>query len=125
MRVEVDGEPTYLGFSFTQFAMPVIAGPGARLRLPPGAEPALASRRSGCSSPGPPTPSCCWRPLDHPHEQVIAVADGALRWGWHGDLDDVPAGFSTTLGVFTAARRSTAAASGGATACALVVLAGR
>ena len=31
---------------------------------------------------------------------MLAVADGVLRWGWHGDLDEVPAGFSTTLGVF-------------------------
>ena len=26
--IHLDGEPTYLGFSVTQFAMPVIAGPG-------------------------------------------------------------------------------------------------
>ena len=39
-------------------------------------------------------------PLDHPHEQVIGVADGGLVWGWHGDLDEVPAGFSTTLGIY-------------------------
>ena len=39
-------------------------------------------------------------PLDHAHEQVIAASDGTLRWGWHGDLDEVPAGFSSTLGIF-------------------------
>jgi len=40
-------------------------------------------------------------PLDHPHEQVIGVADGGLRWGWHGDLDEVSARFATTLGIYT------------------------
>lgn len=43
-------------------------------------------------------------PLDGFHEQVIAVptrdgADTGIRWGWHGDLDEVPAGFSTSLAV--------------------------
>ena len=37
-------------------------------------------------------------PLDAFHEQIISVADG-LAWGWHGDLDAVPAGFTTTLAV--------------------------
>ena len=41
-------------------------------------------------------------PLDAFHEQVISVADG-LAWGWHGDLDAVPAGFTTTLAVVTGA----------------------
>ena len=39
-------------------------------------------------------------PLDAFHEQVVSVADG-LAWGWHGDLDTVDAGFTTTLAVVT------------------------
>lgn len=39
-------------------------------------------------------------PLDHFHEQVIGLNDGAVRAGWHGDLDRVPAGFRTNLGLF-------------------------
>ncbi|MEY2474920.1 MAG: hypothetical protein QOG87_235 [Actinomycetota bacterium] len=39
-------------------------------------------------------------PLDAFHEQIISVADG-LAWGWHGDLDAVDAGFTTTLAVVT------------------------
>ena len=41
-------------------------------------------------------------PVDHFHEQVLTVptpdapATG-IRWGWHGDLDTVPADFSTGL----------------------------
>ncbi len=47
-------------------------------------------------------------PLNHFHEQIIAVpadavheADG-LRCGWHGDLDRIPTGFRTELGLFAA-----------------------
>ncbi|MCB1269692.1 MAG: hypothetical protein KDB19_16350, partial [Microthrixaceae bacterium] len=39
-------------------------------------------------------------PLAGTHEQVIAVDGATLRWGWHGDLDEVPAGFTATLGVY-------------------------
>lgn len=43
-------------------------------------------------------------PLDSFHDQVIAYPrDGApsgLTWGWHGDLDEIPAGFTSTLGIF-------------------------
>jgi hypothetical protein len=44
-------------------------------------------------------------PLQSFHEQVIAVppkrefAELGVRVGWHGDLDDVPAGFATELAV--------------------------
>lgn len=86
-----------LGFAFTQFALPVVAdaslgfdfAPGPGLRSPRAVSPLLAR--------------CAGRvtllaPIDHPHEQVCAVDDGRLVWGWHGDLDRVPAGFTTRLG---------------------------
>jgi hypothetical protein len=39
-------------------------------------------------------------PLDHFHEQVVAVGTGdGPVWGWHGDLDRVDAGFATELAV--------------------------
>lgn len=38
-------------------------------------------------------------PLDAFHEQIIGLDDGTLRCGWHGDLDSVPAGFSTELAI--------------------------
>ncbi len=25
-------------------------------------------------------------PGDHFHEQIVAIIDGQLHWGWHGDL---------------------------------------
>ena len=48
-------------------------------------------------------------PLDHFHEQIIALpreedpAAGSVRCGWHGDLDEVPAGFATEIAVWGAA----------------------
>src|SRR5262245_33974263 len=47
-------------------------------------------------------------PLDHFHEQIIAVPhddsapDHGLRCGWHGDLAETPAGFATELAVWAA-----------------------
>ncbi len=43
-------------------------------------------------------------PLDTFHEQVLTVptpeVPGAgIRWGWHGDLDEVPEGFASSLAV--------------------------
>jgi hypothetical protein len=99
VAVQVEGEPSYLGFACTQFALPVVAGPSLEfdfnpspgLRSPPALGVLLArvERRYVLLAP-----------LDHPHEQVIGVADGGLVWGWHGDLDEVPAGFFTTLGIY-------------------------
>jgi hypothetical protein len=36
-------------------------------------------------------------PVDRFHEQVIGLNGGTLRCGWHGDLEEVPAGFATEL----------------------------
>ena len=41
----VPDDAEYLGFAFTQFALPVIARAGLRLRLPSGPQPALTARR--------------------------------------------------------------------------------
>lgn len=100
--IEVIGDPDHLGFASTQFALPVVAGaaldfdfdPAPNLHSPPVLGILVARTATG---------SVVLAPLDHPHEQVIAVADGRSWWGWHGDLDTVPAGFSTTLGVFAGA----------------------
>ncbi|MFT3853401.1 MAG: hypothetical protein QM733_11780 [Ilumatobacteraceae bacterium] len=97
--LRLDGAIGHLGFAATQFALPVVAGPAldfdfhpaANLHSPPVLGMLLAHT----------TDRYVWlAPVDHPHDQVIAVRDGALRWGWHGDLDEVPAGFVTTLGIF-------------------------
>ncbi|HEY4375918.1 MAG TPA: hypothetical protein VGM93_02125, partial [Acidimicrobiales bacterium] len=38
-------------------------------------------------------------PLDAFHDQVVGLNGGTVRGGWHGDLDGVPAGFTTDLAV--------------------------
>ncbi len=89
----------FLGFAFTQFALPVTSGrdltfdfaPAPGLRSPSAMLPFVA--RAGDRV-------VLLAPLDHFHEQIVAVTDDGLFWGWHGDLDEVPAGFSTTLGVY-------------------------
>ncbi|HEY1740555.1 MAG TPA: Sip1-related alpha-galactosidase, partial [Acidimicrobiia bacterium] len=91
-----------LGFAFTQFAMPVVAGPGLdfdftpapNLHSPAAVGVLLLSDGDRCT---------LLAPLTQVHEQVLAVDDGRLRWGWHGDLDHVPARFETTLGVYNGA----------------------
>lgn len=90
----------FAGFAFTQFALPVIAGAGLDFDFRPA---------PGLSSPRAVSPMLArshddvvlLAPIDSFHEQIVAVTDDGLRWGWHGDLDTVPAGFSSTLGIFT------------------------
>ena len=96
----VAGEPSYLGFAYTQFALPVVAGPSLDFDFHP-AHNLQSPRVLGLLLARVGETHVLLAPLDHPHEQVIAVNDG-LEWGWHGDLDEVPQGFTTTLGIYTA-----------------------
>ncbi len=41
-------------------------------------------------------------PLNAFHEQTIGLNGGTVRCGWHGDLESVPAGFTTDLAVLAA-----------------------
>lgn len=97
----------FLGFAFTQFALPVRGsrtapfdwGPASNLISPPMVVPLLIEHEAGVT---------LLAPLDSFHEQVIEVTQTeagvtGMRWGWHGNLDDVPAGFATTAGVYEAA----------------------
>lgn len=98
------GVVDFVGFSFAQFAMPVRGGTGRPIDWSPA---------SNVNSPHSTIPVvlrsgsdvCLLAPLDSWHEQIIAVdqdlgGEPLLRWGWHGDLDEVPAGTVTTLGIF-------------------------
>ena len=95
--LELGDDVELLGFAFTQFAMPVVERPGSpfdfapapNLQSPPAVLPLLARGSSRF---------VLLAPLTSHHEQIIAVVDGRVRWGWHGDLDEVPAGFETVLG---------------------------
>ena len=91
----------FVGCAFTQFALPVTAGgdldfdfrPAPGLRSPRAVSPLIA--RGGDRV-------VLLAPRDTFHEQLIAVSDDRLVWGWHGDLDDVSAGFTSTLGIYHA-----------------------
>lgn len=89
----------FLGYAFTQFALPVTSGralafefhPAPGLRSPRAVLPLIARAGGGVT---------LLAPIDHPHEQVVAVRDGSLTWGWHGDLAEIEPGFATTLGIY-------------------------
>ncbi len=99
VEVRIDGASDHLGFAFTQFALPVVAGPQLDFDFHP-APNLHAPSVLGALVTRVGSQYVLLAPLDQFHEQVIGVADGSLWWGWHGDLDAVPAGFSTTLGVY-------------------------
>lgn len=98
----------YVGYSFAQFAMPVTAGPdrpfdwnpAANVHSPPAVIPLLVRSADGTVA--------LLAPLDGWHEQIIAVDQDdsgviGFRWGWHGDLDRIPAGTTATLGIYESA----------------------
>jgi hypothetical protein len=95
----VPDDVEYLGFAFTQFALPVVAGsdldfdfqPAENLRAPAAMIPLLIRSSAGV---------VLFAPVTNPHEQVITIVDGRIRWGWHGDLDEVPAGYASELGIY-------------------------
>ena len=90
------------GLSFTQFALPVVAGPSLDFDFKPApnlqSPPALGLLLVTAGDR-----TTLLAPLANAHEQIVAVTRDGLRWGWHGDLDDVPAGFAATLGVYDGA----------------------
>ncbi len=95
--------PEYLGFAFTQFALPVVAGPDLEfdfhpahnLHSPSAVMPLLVHDRASDRV-------ALIAPVTAAHEQILGVRGGELAWGWHGDLDDVPAGFTTVVGIYEA-----------------------
>lgn len=91
----------FCGFAFTQFAFPVTGGteldfvftPSDGVRSPRAVLPLIARADDQ---------ALLLAPVGAAHEQVIAVGDRDLTWGWHGDLDAVTAGFSTELALYRA-----------------------
>jgi hypothetical protein len=89
--------------AYTEFAMPTQSEPGcAGFFLLP-FRPAVVAPLWLVAPDG---STLLLAPLDGFHEQVIGVprdaaaADDGVRCGWHGDLDDVPAGFATELALW-------------------------
>lgn len=90
------------GYQYTEFALPVFSDDAmSRWRLLP-FRPAVVMPLGAVAPDG---RTILLAPLDAFHEQVIAVPAGkddaraGLRAGWHGDIDDVPAGFATELAI--------------------------
>lgn len=86
-------------FQHCEFALPATSGPdldGFFLlpHRPPTGWPLLVSDDRGRT--------LMLAPLDHFHEHVVGLNGGTVRAGWHGDLDRVPAGFTTQLAVIAA-----------------------
>ena len=88
-----------LVFQHCEFALPSNAGPSLDgwfllPHRPPTGWPMLLTRGDGRT--------LLIAPLDAFHEQIIGLNGGTLRCGWHGDLEAVPAGFTTELAVLAA-----------------------
>lgn len=90
------------GHQYTEFALPVFSDAAmSSWRLLP-FRPAVVMPLGLVAPDG---RTMLLAPLQSFHEQVIAVpakrefAELGLRAGWHGDLDDVPAGFATELAI--------------------------
>lgn len=101
-----DADTTAVGYAYTQFALPVFGSarrpfdfdPAPNLSSPAAVIPLLLG------APG--RGVTLLAPLDSWHEQIIAVRQSSagiieFRWGWHGDLAEIPAGFESSLGVYT------------------------
>lgn len=91
------------GYQFAEFALPIFGdGNATGFRLaphrPPVAQPLLWIAADGRT--------LLLAPIDHFHEQIIALPSEtdarttAVRCGWHGDLDEVSAGFTTELALW-------------------------
>jgi hypothetical protein len=88
-----------LVFQHCEFGLPSTAGPSLDgwfllPHRPPTGWPLLLTRADGRT--------LLVAPLDAFHEQTIGLNGGTLRCGWHGDLEAVPAGFTTDLAVLAA-----------------------
>ncbi len=97
-------DPAFLGYGFTQFALPTTGNRGRPFDWDPAPNlrpleivlPLLVR----CDDQ-----TVLFAPLDSFHEQVIAVDQDTsgvhgFRWGWQGDLDTIPTGTTSTLGVY-------------------------
>lgn len=84
------------GFQYTEFAMPTITDASLQGWFLFPARPSLILPMMVIAPDG---RTLLLAPLDNFHEQVMAT-EGGLRWGWHGDLARVPAGFATELALW-------------------------
>ncbi len=101
---------TGFGFQYCEFAMPTVTDASLQGWFLFPARPSLVLPMMLIA---PDYRTILIAPMNSFHEQVMAVEAG-LRCGWHGDLDDVPAGFTTELALWGAASPRAALAEWGA-----------
>lgn len=101
---ELAGDAVAFGHQYTEFALPTFSDAScARFFTLPG-RPAVVMPLVLAAGDR----ALLLGPLDHFHEQIIAVPRGAVpakagvRCGWHGDLERVAAGFATEIAVWGA-----------------------
>lgn len=92
-------EASGFGFQYCEFAMPTVTDASLQNWFLFPARPSLVLPLMLIA---PDDRTILIAPLNSFHEQVGAV-DGGLRIGWHGDLEEVPAGFNTELVLWGAA----------------------
>jgi hypothetical protein len=94
------------GHQYTEFGLPSFSGPDLAGFFLLGERPAVVEPLFLLAPDASGERCLLLVPQDAFHDQVIAVPRGAaraaegLRWGWHGDLDAVPAGFASELAVW-------------------------
>lgn len=108
-KVSASADHHFLGFQSSEFALPIQA-PDSSLKFNYFNRPGfirprvvfpliiMSKTREDC---------LMLAPLDSFHHQVLAVVGcesglQRLDWGWSGDLDTIPAGFSSTLAIISA-----------------------
>ena len=88
-----------MGFGLSEFGLPARADSTLRRWAP------LLPHRPASVLPillvDPDGETVLLAPLDGAHEQCFAADDNGPAWGWHGDLDEVAAGFTSSLAVVT------------------------
>jgi hypothetical protein len=89
---------TAFGFQYCEFAMPTMTDASMQGWFLFPARPSLVLPMMLIAPDG---RTILIAPLNAFHEQVMAVESG-LRCGWHGDLDAVPAGFTSELALWGA-----------------------
>lgn len=91
-------DATGFGFQYCEFAMPTVTDASLQGWFLFPARPSLVLPMMLIA---PDNRTVLLAPRNSFHEQVMAV-EGGLRCGWHGDLDEVPEGFTTELLVWGA-----------------------
>lgn len=85
------------GFGLTEFALPARTDRTFARWVP------QLPHRPACALPvlliDPEGETVLLAPVQGAHEQCFAADEHGPAWGWHGDLDEVPAGFESSLAI--------------------------